>query len=79
MAEYVEGTMAEANLRITEWEENWKALKDLVTRAKGDTVWMINTVVKLLKDTGTNQADYEAFKVVEKEWWLQPEDPPTPE
>ena len=37
-ADYVEGTMAEANLCITQWEENRQALKDLVTRAKGDTV-----------------------------------------
>ena len=40
MAEYVEGTMGEANLCITEWEENRQALKDLVTRANGDTVQM---------------------------------------
>ena len=30
---------------------------------------MITTVVKLFKDTGANRADYEAFKVTEKEWW----------
>ena len=56
-ADYVEGTIAEANLHITQWEENQQALKDLVTRAKGDTIQMINAVVKLLKDTGADRAD----------------------
>ena len=37
-ADYVEGTMAEANLCIAQWEENQQDLKDLVTRAKWDTV-----------------------------------------
>ena len=68
-AKYVDGTMAEANLHITEWEENQQTLKDLATRAKGDTLQMINAWMKLMKDTGVDQANFEAIKATEKEWF----------
>ena len=49
--EYIEGVVAELNLHVTGWEGNIEALKDLVTRANSDTLRMVHTVAKLMKDS----------------------------